>query len=101
MKSNENIREDADQLVERFSDYSNYYKRGEAGLLEWSTNEGRTNATQCAIVCIERELELLRQLRKPEYSTFITDHEKGTELYWYEYIEEKELILNELKNRLK
>ena len=90
MKSNEDIKKESDQLVERFWVYAAANQKG-----SWK------NATQCAIVCIVRELELLRQLRKPEYSTFITDHEKGTELYWYEYIEEKELILNELKNRLK
>ena len=57
-------------------------------------------ATKLAIICVEREIELLKQLIKPEYTTFATDYENGATLDGYEYIEEKESVLNELKAKL-
>ena len=56
----------AEKIIEMFSDN---------GLRNWSP------AKQCALICCDEIIEELRQLRKPEYTTFIiryTTWKKGT-----------------------
>lgn len=97
------IKSKIDELVERFYQCMPFE---DVKLTSCDENKGliknmeTLSAIQCAIICVEREIELLKQLRKPEYTTFVTDYKKGTALDGYEYIEEKESVLNELKKRV-
>ena len=75
----------ADELVERFRKY--------AKIGTDSPVTGRTeNAIQCAIICVEREIEALDSVLDSRRH-FRTIHENDV-------YDERESVLNELKSRL-
>ena len=75
----------ADELVERFRKY--------AKIGTDSPVTGRTeNAIQCAIICVEREIEALDSVLDSRRH-FRTIHEN-------EVYDERKSVLNELKSRL-
>lgn len=85
-------KEKAEQLIAKFLPHSHYWDC-------YNDEPVKENhAKQCALICIEEQIKLLQQLRKPEYTTFITDYENGTFCEGYEYVEFWEAVRTEILN---
>jgi len=79
----------ADELVERFRKYAHLPFRS---MSEPQFKEKTKNAIQCAIICVEREIEALDSVLDSRRH-FRTIHEN-------EVYDERQSVLNELKSRL-
>jgi hypothetical protein len=79
----------ADELVERFRDHAHMNWDEYHG---WDEKQGEENAIQCAIICVEREIEALDSVLDSRRH-FRTIHEN-------EVYDELQSVLNELKSRL-
>ena len=78
----------ADELVERFRKYAHVPYHDNNPIIEEETK----NAIQCAIICVEREIEALDSVLDSRRH-FRTIHEN-------EVYDERQSVLNELKSRL-